>query len=180
VTALRRPSEPERPRYSARSGEAIRVFRDADGAFAIGRGRITIAAQDARFVADVVADLGRIVHDPKGEVVLRQGDVLGRCVVIVKPQRPTEPPNAWIIPDDLAAAAKAGVAIGPDAAEGGTALGTGAGCGSRIVYDPADWPWPGDRRSPPSDAVLLRMLRQANRNASGESDPAAPDWGDGP
>jgi len=164
-----------RPAYSALPGEAVRVFRDANGAFAIGRGRITIAAADARFVAAVVDDLGRVVHDPAGEAVLRQGDALGRPVVIAKPEQPTEPSNGWIVPDDLAAAAKAGTEIQWN---GEAAQGTGTGCGSTIVYDPADWPSPGDRHSPASAAVLLMLLRQANRNAAGQSDPAAPDWGE--
>jgi hypothetical protein len=178
VIALRSRSEPGQPSYTARPGEAVRVFGDAEGGFGIGRGRLTIAAADARFVAAVVDDVGRIVHSPEGEAVLRQGDALGRPVVIVKPEQATQPPNAWIIPDDLAAARPAGVAIPAEASAGGALRGTGAGCGSRIVYDPADWPWPGDPGSPASDAILLRLLRQANRNAAGLSDPTAADWGD--
>ncbi len=167
------------PDYTARPGEAVRVFRIADGSFAIGVGRVRIAAGDMRFVADVVGNLGRIVHTAEGEAVFRHGDALGRPIVIIKPDPPTEPPNAWIIPDDLAAATAEGVAIGRGEAEGGAGRGTGAGCGSTIAYDPADWPRQGDRHSPTSDAVLLAMLRQANRNAAGKSDPALPDWGDG-
>jgi hypothetical protein len=175
---LRAPTDPGRPNYTARPGEAIRVFRDEDGGFAIGRGRITIVADDARFVTAVVADIGRIVHSSGGEAVVRQGDALGQQVRIVKSDPPTEPPNAWITPDDLPAAAAAGIAIGRGEADGGTGRGTGAGCGSTIAYDPADWPRHGDPHSPSSEAVLLTMLRQANRNAAGKSDPTLPDWGD--
>jgi hypothetical protein len=39
---------------------------------------------------------------------------------------------------------------------------TGAGCGSTIAYDLADWRHPSDPRSPLSDALLMIMLRQAN------------------
>jgi hypothetical protein len=178
VIALRAPTDTGRPSYTARPGEAIRVFRDEDGAFAIGRGRITIAAADMRFVTDVVGELGRIVHSSEGEEVIRQGDALGHRLVIVEPDPPTEPPNGWVIPDDLGAATAAGIAIGREEAEGGARCGTGTGCGSTIAYDPADWPRSGDPHSPSSEAVLMIMLRQANRNAAGASDPTAPDCGD--
>jgi hypothetical protein len=163
------------PAYTARPGEAVRVFRDADGAFAIGVGRITIAPGDTRFVSGVIADLGQLVRTPVGEEVLRQGDAIGGRVRIVKPDPPTEPPNGWIMPDDVAAATAAGLSLGRG--EGGARFATGAGCGSTIVYDPADWPLPGDTGSPSSTAVLLLMLRQANMNARGASDPSKPDWG---
>ena len=161
MTRLRAQTDIARPGYTARPGEAVRVFRDEDNRFAIGRGRITIAPDDVLFVTEVVSDLARIVHLPEGEDVLRQGDAIDRPVVIRKPELSTEPPNGWIIPDDLAAAT----------------TGTGAGCGSTIVYDPADWPRPGDPRSPTSAQILLLLLRQANSNAAGTSNPAAPDWG---
>lgn len=139
------------------------MFRDDDGSFAIGVGRIKIAPDDILFANDVVRDLGRLAYLPQGEAVLRQGDAIGHPVLITKSDPPTEPPNGWILPDDLAAAT--------------ARAGTGAGCGSTIVYDPADWPRRGDPRSPTSAAILLLLLRQANANAAGESDPAAPDWG---
>jgi len=165
-----------RPAYTARPGEAIQVFRDADLSFAIGLGRVTIASIDAPFVSNVVADLGLLVHTSEGEEVLNQGDAIGRPVRIVKPDPPTEPPNAWILPYDLAAAAAAGVALGRGG-DGGARSGTGTGCGNTIVYDPSDWPLPGDPRSPSSVEVLLSMLRPANLNARGGSDPAKPGWG---
>lgn len=114
---------------------------------------------DIAFVHGVFTDVQRLVYFPEGVEALRRGDALGQPVVIRKPEAPTEPPNAWILPDDLAAA-------------------TGNGCGSTIVYNPADWPRLGDPRSPTSEAILLTMLRQANLNASGKSDPSSPDWGD--
>jgi hypothetical protein len=159
------------PNYTARPGEAIRVFRTGNGDFAIGGGRIAIAADDMRFVTEVIGELGRIVHTVQGEAVIREGDALGRRVLIVKPDPSTEPRNAWTLPDDLAAATAAGLAVA--GGRGGT------GTGSTIVYDPADWPRRGEAGPPSSDAVLLMMLRQANRNAAGKSDPGAPDWGDG-
>jgi hypothetical protein len=150
-----------RPTYTARPGEAVYVSRDEHMNFAIGVGRMKVAPDDILFVNNVVTDLTGIAHSAEGEEVLRRGDAIGKPVLIKKADPPTEPPNAWIVPDDLTAA----TASGP-------------GCGSTIVYDPADWPRRGDARSLSSDAVLLIMLRQANLNAAGKSDPSSLDWGD--
>jgi len=174
---MRAPATPVRPAYTARTGEAIHVFREDDGGFAIGVGRVKIASDDIRFVADVVGDLGRLVYSAEGENVLRRGDAMGHNVRIVKPEPPTEPPNGWILPDDIAAATAPGIAIGSAPSSGGS-TGTGAGCGSTMVYDPADWPRRGDPSSPASTDILLVLLRQANANAAGLSDPSKPDWGD--
>jgi hypothetical protein len=151
----------QRPSYTARSGEAVFVSRDDTGNFAVGVGRLKIASEDILFINGVALDLTKIVHSPEGEEVLRCGDAIDKPILIKKADPPTEPPNAWIVPDDIAAA-----------------TGNGAGCGSTIVYNPADWPRGGDSKSPPSEGILLTMLRQANLNASGKSDPSSPDWGD--
>lgn len=164
---MRAPPTGLRPSYTARPGEAVRVFRDDDGGFAIGLGRLRIVSDDMRFVADVVGELGRIVYAPQGEEVLRRGDALGRPVMINKPEPPTAPPNAWIVPDDLRAATAAGKPTGERDTAGNPILGTGAGCGSTIAYDPADWAAGDGARSPV--AVLQRMLEEANMNATGSS-----------
>ena len=149
------------PSYTAQAGRPAFVSRDEAGNFLVGVGRVKIASEDIIFINSVVLDISLIAHSPEGEEVLRRGDAVGKPVVIKKADPPTEPPNAWVLPDDLAAA-----------------TGNNAGCGSTIVYDPAQWPRRGDPRSPSSDAILLTMLRQANLNASGKSDPSSPDWGD--
>jgi hypothetical protein len=166
-----------RPDCTARPGEAIRVFREDDGSFAIGVGRVAIASQDMEFVADVAADLFRLANTPAGEAALQQGDALGKPVRIEQPDPPTEPANGWAVPDDLAAAAKAGLQLPRVEGAPAARAGTGTGCGTTIVYDPVDWPRPGDPRSPSSTEVLLVLLRQANLNAQGGSDPGKPDWG---
>jgi hypothetical protein len=168
---MRAPAVVPRPDYTARPGEAVRVFRNDNGAFAIGVGRITIASDDILFVNDVVADLGRLAHDADGQSILREGDRMGGPLTIRQPDPPSEPPNGWVIPDDLAAASAAGIAL-----PGGSA-GTGLGCGSTLVYEPADWPRRGDPRSPTSGEILLLLLRQANLNAAGLSNPGVADWG---
>jgi hypothetical protein len=149
----------EKPDCTARPGEAVHVFRSENGSFAVGVGRIAIGVGDILFANNVVRDLGELVHTRAGEEALRQGDALGRRVAINKPEAPTEPANAWAVPDDLAAA------------------GNGTGCGSAIFYDPADWPRPGDPRSPSSVDILLLLLRRANLYAAGKSNPAEPGWG---
>ena len=149
------------PSYTAQAGRPAFVSRDEAGNFLVGVGRVKIASEDIIFINSVVLDISLIAHSPEGEEVLRRGDAIGKPILIKKAAPPTEPPNAWILPDDLAAA-----------------TGNGDGCGSTIVYNPAEWPRKGARESPSSDAILLTMLRQANLNASGKSDPSSPDWGD--
>jgi hypothetical protein len=167
-----------RPAYTARPGEAVQVLHDGDGSFAIGMGRVRIAAPDSKdmaYVAAVVDDLGRLAHLPAGEAALCRGDTIGRPVLIAKPSPATEPPNAWAIPDDLASATMREISI--RSADGGAVQGTATGCGSTIVYDPADWPESGDLALPSRTDILLTMLEQANANAAGKSNPLLPDWG---
>jgi hypothetical protein len=156
---MRQSRSERRPNYTAKNREAIRVFYNEDGSYAIGHGRVTVVSTDMAYVADVVSDLTQLAFSRPGEETLRQGDTMGHRVRIARPDPPTEPPNGWIIPDDLVAAT------------------SGTGCGSTVVYDPADWPRVGDRRSPSSSDILLLLLRQANTNAAGKSDPADPAWG---
>lgn len=165
-----------RPSYTARTGEAVHIFRTAQLDFGVGSGRLTIASDDPIFIDAVARDIGQLARRPEGDAALRRGDALGHPVKIVKPEPATEPPNAWITPDDISAASSANAFIGK-AEGGGATRGTGGGCGSTIVYDPADWPRPGDPDLPDSVAVLLIGLQQANTNAEGRSDPSASDWG---
>ena len=81
----------ERTPCTARPGEAVQVFRNDDGSFAIGVGRVTIAPADVGFVAEVVENLGRLVYTAAAAEVLQRGDAISCPVRIVKP----EPPNAW-------------------------------------------------------------------------------------
>jgi hypothetical protein len=165
------------PPYTARAGEAVRVFRNEDGSFAIGLGRIRVGGdgEDMAFVTSVVEILGRLAHLPEGDAVLRRGDDLNAAILIVKPVPPTVPENAWTIPDDIAAASMPGVTL--RLPNGGVLQGSGAGCGSTIAYDPGDW-GDGEQPGPPSRTqVLLTMLDQANANAAGKSDPLRSDWG---
>jgi hypothetical protein len=163
------------PSYTARASEAVHIFRTGQLDFGVGNGRLTIACDDPVFIDAVARDIGQLVHRPEGDATLRRGDALGHPVRIIKPDPATEPPNAWITPDDIGAASSTDALVGK--AEGGAIRGTGAGCGSMIVYSPADWPRPGDPASPDSVEVLLIALRQANTNAEGRSDPSASDWG---
>lgn len=141
------PARGVKPSYTARPGEAVRISREDDGSFAIGTGRIRIVSDDLQFVDNVVNDIARLAHSPEGREVLSRGDAIGAPVTLIKPDPPTEPPNAWMLP--------------------------GAGTASTIVYAPTDWPRPGDPSSPPSPEILLMMLREANLNAASDSNPSA-------
>jgi hypothetical protein len=143
-----------RPDYTARRREALLVYRTADGMLEIGKGRIRIAPGTVPYFRRVVADLGRILDMPGGAEAFEHGDALGRAVTIMQPKDPTLPANGWTLPDDVAAA-------------------SGAGCASRIVYDPDNWPRHGDPASPASQDVLLKLLVQANICAAGTYIPPA-------
>ncbi|HZU87945.1 MAG TPA: hypothetical protein VE993_01685 [Stellaceae bacterium] len=161
-----------RQRQTAPPREAIRVAMGADGILHLGpTGHIRIDPGDPLFVDAVIADLGHIADTAEGRTVLEAGAALGRPLVIAKPQAATRPPNAWIVPADLRAATRSGVATGIAGRDGKPLLGNGAGCGGTICYDPADWPRPGDAASPTGRHVLLALLRHANVYAAGAYDP---------
>jgi hypothetical protein len=162
-----------RPTYTARRREALLIVRNPDGMLEIGNGRIKIAPGTVPYFRSVVADLGLVLDAPGGADALDHGDALGHAVTIMQPEVPTVPPNGWTLPDDIRAATAAGVPTGRQDPNGALLSGTGAGCGSRIVYDPADWPRQGDPDAPTGDDVLLRLLRHANACAEGANTPPA-------
>jgi hypothetical protein len=143
-----------------------------DGLLHVGPGgHITVDAASIDFAFSVIDDLGRIAALPDGAAVLAECDALGRRISIVKPDLPTEPPNGYIEPEDRQAATSRGRETGQTTADGEPVIGTGTGSGSRICYDPADWPRPGDPASPERADLLLALLRQATVNAKGADDP---------
>lgn len=149
--------------------QAIPVAVGADGLLRIGAaGHIRLDPGNPDFAAGVIAALGRIAATPEGAEILRRGGAAGRIVTIEKPSVATRPPNAWTVPDNPCAATTAGQPTGERDAAGDPVLGTGTGCGSTIVYDPADWGAPGGAQSR-SAAVLQGMLEEANMNATGSS-----------
>jgi hypothetical protein len=134
-------------------------------------GHIRVATKPLDYAFSVVDDLGNVVDLPDGEAVLAECDALGRSICIVKPDPPTDPPNGYVEPDDRRAATMRGIETGLATADGEPILGTGTGSGSRISYDPADWPRPGDPASPGRAQVLLALLRQAAIYAKGADNP---------
>jgi len=158
--------------YVARHKAAVSVTIGPDGMYYTRHnGRIRVDGADPHFAAAALADLGEIDELPGGLEVLEHGDALGCTVIIKKPEVPTEPPNGWTLPDDIVAATAAGRPTGQPGERGAT-VGSGDGCGSTVVYDPADWPRDGEARSITGPAILLRLLREANVNAAGERDPS--------
>ena len=148
-----------------------------DGELHVGAsGLIRLDPRDAMFAQAVIADLGVIAALADGQRLFARCDALGHVVRIVKPAVPTDPPNAWTVPDDLAAATAVGMPLGRSGETGAGRMGTGAGCGSTIAYDPGDWPRQGGVGSPGSADVLLMMLRQAAMNAAGTGDPSRQAW----
>lgn len=157
--------------YVARHTSAIRVVIAPDGTFHTRHnGRIKVDGSDPHFASATLTDLGEIEDLPDGRDILEQGDAMGHPVIIRKPDVPTEPPNGWTLPDDVQAATAAARPTMQLDAQGRVIVGTGAGCGSTIVYSPADWPATADPSHPRSCAILLRLLEQANVNAAGRLD----------
>jgi hypothetical protein len=158
------------PPFEAQLPEPIRVVMGEDGLLHIGRaGNLRVDPGDFVFAQRVVRDLGRIMAKPQGAELLRRAEQAGHPVLIAKPFAMTAPPNAWIVPDDLHAATAAGKPTGEHDAAGNPLLGSGAGCGSTIVYDPADWAAAEGGWLPSAQTVLQRMLEEATMNATGSS-----------
>jgi hypothetical protein len=151
---------------------ALQVVMGPDGHLYVGAGgHIRVHTASAHFAAVVIDDLCWIANLPEGAALLASCDVLGHRIIIATPKTPIDPPNGTIEPEDRSAATMAGGLTAPQGPGGDPILGTGAGSGSRICYDPADWPWQGDPASPCGARVLLALLRQARVNAMGADDP---------
>jgi hypothetical protein len=163
-----------RPACTASRREALLVYRNAEGMLEIGKGRIRIAPGTVPYFRRVVADLGQVLDAPGGVEAFEQGDALGHGVTIRQPEIAARPPNGWTLPEDIVAATAAGMATGLMDANGRRLVGTGAGCGSTIVYDPDDWALRHDPISPASNEVLLRLLLHANACAAGTVMPPEP------
>ncbi len=134
-------------------------------------GHIQVHAASAHYAACVIDDLCRIANAPEGCALLAECDALGHRIRIVRPETPLEPPNGIVEPENRSAATARGGLTGQEGPDGDPVLGTGAGCGSHIYYDPAEWPWQGDPTSPSGARVLLVLLQQARTNAKGADDP---------
>jgi len=159
-------------RQTASRRKGLQVVMGPDQHLHIGcGGHIRVQVVSAHFAALVVDDLCRIRHAPEGEALLAACDALGHPVIIAPLETPIDPPNATIEPTDRRAATAAGRATGQVSATGEPVLGLGTGCGSRICYDPAEWPWSGDPACPSGARVLRALLRQAWVNARGADDP---------
>jgi hypothetical protein len=165
-----------RPNYTARRREALLVVRNADGMLEVGTGRIRIARGAASYFGRVTMALAHVLDLPGGAEAFARGDELGHQVTIMQPPERIVPPNAWTLADDLQAGTAAGVPIGRPNGKAEQLVGSGTGCGSRIMFNPDDWPWRGDPTSPTSHRVLLKLLLQANAYAAGTGmPPATPD-----
>ncbi len=131
---------------------------------------LLVDATDPTYGDRVVADLTDIVGTASGRSLLRRVRSNGRLVRIERPD-PTDPPNAWVRPEDLPAAAASGNPTGEGQGRG-PVVGAGTGSDSVVAYDPADWPSPIDPASPPSDAMLFALLQEACHQTEGNADPA--------
>jgi hypothetical protein len=160
-----------RPSYTGRRHEALLIVRNANGMLEIGMGRVRIAPGAIPYFRRVTMSLACVLDLPGGPDAFARGDELGLPVTIMQLPERTVPPNAWTLPDDLRAGSAAGVPIGRSDGKGDQLTGSGTGCGSRIVFDPDDWPRQGDLDSSASHEVLLDLLLRANDYAAGSAMP---------
>jgi hypothetical protein len=130
------------------------TVRDACAASAAGvgvgrKGRLRVDLVDAAFADAVVRDLNDIRRTAAGRALFRDLGAARCNVHVVKPDPPTDPPNAWTrMPD-------------PD---GGT------DAAIMVVYDPADWPGPSALGGLPSDVILFGRLVHALAIVTGTFD----------
>ena len=118
-----------------------------------GEARLRVSPADPAFADAVLLDVLRIRRTAAGRSLFSRLRAAKRVITIEKPNRPTDPPNAWTQPRL------------PDSPSGTEIV---------IAYNPADWPspaWPG---SPPSDAILFARLEDAVAIASGAEHPGEP------
>ena len=157
------------PQEIAQPGEALNIVMGEDGRLHVGRARaIRVDAASPGFFDAVVADLVEIAATADGRRRVDGEFLAGRSIRIEQPAAPTIPANGWVLPDDLPAATPAGRPAGLSDAAGRPIEGTGAGCGSTIFYEPADW-----ARKSAGPRILDPLLRQAEMNATGTADNAA-------
>jgi hypothetical protein len=120
----------------------------AAGAGVRRKGRLRVDLADAAFADAVVRDLNGIRRTAAGRALFRDLGAAGCSVHVVRPDPPTDPPNAWTrMPD-------------PDGTDA-TIL---------VVYDPADWPGPSALGGLPSDVILFGRLVHALAIVTGTFD----------
>ena len=107
------------------------------------RSELRLGLQDAAYADAVLADLNRIRGTKSGRQLFRALDAAGCSVSVVKPDPPTDPPNAWTLQPD-------------------------PGAPIVVVYDPADWPGPDELGGLPSDIILFGRLQHALTIATGQ------------
>jgi hypothetical protein len=121
----------------------------AAGAGAHRGGRLRVDLADAAFADAVVRDLNAIRRAAAGRALFRGLGAATCNVHVVRPDPPTDPPNAWTrLPD-------------PDGGTDAPIL---------VVYDPADWPGPSALGGLPSDVILFGRLEHALTIATGAFD----------
>ncbi len=157
------------PQEIVQPGEALNVVMGEDGRLHVGHaGLIRVDAASPGFFDAVVADLVEIASSAEGRRRVDGEFLAGHSIRIEKPASSTTPANGWVLPEDLPAATLAGRPTGLSDAAGRPVEGTGAGCGSTIFYEPADW-----ARKSAGPRLLDPLLRQAEMNATGTADNTA-------
>jgi hypothetical protein len=112
----------------------------AGGASSGRSGQLCVGLDDSAFAGAVVADLNFIRRTAAGRALFRSLAATGCTVNVMKPNPPTDPPNAWTLRPDADRDSDMPIVV---------------------VYDPADWPGPSELGGLPSDMILFGRLQHA-------------------
>lgn len=163
-----------RRKHTATSKKALFFIRGPDKKIHVqgkdGKpGAIVIDDKDPDFADRAASDLNNLAKTEDGlNRIGRVNDNKAKPVTIEKPAKATDPPTAGFRPSDRADATKAGEPTGRFDQDGNMERGTGTGSGGSAVYDPKDWPRPGDPASPGSEQKLDSVLQGAELSQNGQ------------
>lgn len=165
-----------RRKHTVEAKRAFVVFRGPDKKIHVGNpdnppGALTIDDRDPDFADRVATDLNNLAKTDEGMARINEANAnTSRPVAIQKAPapKPGDPPaQPSFVPKDIAGGTKAGEPTGRIDKDGNIERGTGAGSGGAAVYDPKDWPRPGDPDSPTSQEQLAGLLDRANESKNG-------------
>jgi hypothetical protein len=162
-----------RRKHTAHAKVALGVFRGPDKKIHVGSpgspGAITIDDSDPDFADRVANDLNRMAHTPEGLARFKAvNENRSKPVEIRKPDGGTGAPTAAFATSNPADATQPGEPTGRFDQDGNMERGTGAGTGGGVIYDPKDWPRPGEPGSPGSAEKLDQLLDTAQQSQNGK------------
>ena len=134
-------------------------------------GAIVIDDKDQDFADRTATELNNHAKTEEGrDRIGRVNENKSKPVVFEKPvpPKPGNAPTAGFAPTSVPDATQAGEPTGRFDKESNFERGTGTGSGGKALYDPKDWPRPGDPNSPDSQKKLKTVLDRAGESQEGD------------